>query len=717
MEKMEKGPSQNQNQKERENQPHFLSLTTNCGNTTHLDLNLKSEASNPDFDSKNFLKETHQNLKTKVKSLQSIETTLADQRSTLKDSLTLKSRAIGAIQNQVSISTTGQVNKQVPFLDDIVEKCLSQQEQIRKHEASRRERDRDRDRDRTPDDSTSTTPTDLIIAQNTLIRSPSNWNNLLTTSFTFRPENLKSYSVSANPIKEPTLAHLTETATSKVDMNTLNKSLIDINIQQSISLNNLCQKKWEMQKKSKKERRLKALQKTYQNQETLGSGQSSDLPNGDGMNMQKSENLPNGHGDQMTPNGVSKSEYKGMQEAHRGLNQVPLAAQGTNDFLACQQNEQLLSQKLSTLESNKTKHKELKIQKYTKKFNSTCYSRLADADKCRRYLYRPNKNHSDSNSNSSHKSFNSGSTGIERIFELGNATNLMQGAPKSQNTPKSVASSSDGHSTQGSIAGSAKSSSYKSDNQNQILISPKQEYQTGTSVSHGPPEPEIFDDFLLSQNSAPLQDFFNALYQHSDFTLSLTDSVLTQMSDRCQAHSTQYNTIWENQNLLDKQLINDMREIEQQYIKLKHDNERLLNEYEPIHSSCEMAEPLNNEMVTILSAMQEDIVVLKSTLDNAKKELIDIYGEIKEEIFKNPILKEKAYEEKANEVRDEKMALLEAMEKSRVERMRKEWEEEQEKGKMDEKIEPKTEDKEEFKEEAAMDVLVNPKHEKSKKKR
>ena len=49
-------------------------------------------------------------------------------------------------------------------------------------------------------------------------------------------------------------------------------------------------------------------------------------------------------------------------------------------------------------------------------------------------------------------------------------------------------------------------------------------------------------------------------------------------------------------------------------------------EYEPIHHSCEMAKPLNEEMVMILSSMQEDIIVLKSNLDQTKQDLVEIYA-------------------------------------------------------------------------------------------
>merc|ERR1712226_1816329 len=116
------------------------------------------------------------------------------------------------------------------------------------------------------------------------IRSVSNWNFLLNSQNVFSNEKLKNFKENF----ENTNFNLT--SLNIVNDTTLNKNMLDINLQRGFVNNNLTACKWELFTKSKKERRLKAIQRAKDHQIKMPTQNES------GQTTGSSENDSSYHG-------------------------------------------------------------------------------------------------------------------------------------------------------------------------------------------------------------------------------------------------------------------------------------------------------------------------------------------------------------------------------------------------------------------------------------
>jgi len=131
-----------------------------------------------------------------------------------------------------------------------------------------------------------------------------------------------------------------------------------------------------------------------------------------------------------------------------------------------------------------------------------------------------------------------------------------------------------------------------------------------------------------------LLDQFNAVFDQAQYTNSQNDEITNQFKQRySDGYLKQYESIVEDQQKLENELIKDIKEVEQQYLKHKLENDKFLLEYERLSSALEVSTPINEEMREILVLMQEDISGLKTQLNITKSRLKDVYRRVKTDLY------------------------------------------------------------------------------------
>lgn len=136
------------------------------------------------------------------------------------------------------------------------------------------------------------------------------------------------------------------------------------------------------------------------------------------------------------------------------------------------------------------------------------------------------------------------------------------------------------------------------------------------------------------------------MFDQAQYTNSQNDEITNQFKQRySDGYLKQYESIVEDQQKLENELIKDIKEVEQQYLKQKIENDKFLLEYERLSSALDVSTPINEEMREILVLMQQDISGLKTQLNITKSRLKDVYRRVKTDLYEKQNRPEEVNEE------------------------------------------------------------------------
>jgi hypothetical protein len=391
-------------------------------------------------------------------------------------------------------------------------------------------------------------------------------------------------------------------------------------------------KRWELEKKTRKIHSLKAVSSLLAKKKRLKKSEEEnkkcerDLRQAPNGRVKVEQLLNNGDvkmvsGTESDKNGkIDERKIDDRQISHDEVLNGDLMDDNSNESsksIGITEKEQLASRRLDDLKVVSEEYRDLRLETIAGHLKNESYfnARTIDRDGAEKFLSEANENiESD--------------TRRKRSSETTISSNSCTSHQKSNQNSRSTSSESESsllteqhHKIQHSVH------SVQAQDPNDPKSLHNLEEALIQKIVHG-------NASLLSKpkdlTHSVLLDQFNAVFDQAQYTNSQNDEITNQFKQRySDGYLKQYESIVEDQQKLENELIKDIKEVEQQYLKQKLENDKFLLEYERLSSALEVSTPINEEMREILVLMQEDISGLKTQLNITKSRLKDVYRRVK----------------------------------------------------------------------------------------